>query len=80
MCIRDRGREQGEWKEFYESGKIRSIGVYVDGKRDGVWKFSFENDSMEQVGAYVKGKPNGPWKWYYPVSYTHLTLPTSDLV
>jgi uncharacterized protein len=62
----EQGREQGQWKEFYESGHVKSIGSYIDGKREGDWKFSFENDSTEQVGTYVKGKPNGPWKWYYP--------------
>jgi uncharacterized protein len=62
----EQGREQGQWKEYYESGHLRSIGNYVDGRREGEWKFSFENDSMEQVGTYEKGKPNGPWKWYYP--------------
>ena len=62
----NQGREQGEWKEFYESGRLRAIGNYVDGKREGVWKFSYENDSLEQTGAYVSGKPNGPWTWYYP--------------
>jgi len=43
------GREQGEWKEFYESGHLKSVGLYVDGKREGPWKFSHENDSLEQV-------------------------------
>jgi antitoxin component YwqK of YwqJK toxin-antitoxin module len=62
----EQGREQGEWKEFYESGHVKSIGNYIDGKREGNWKFSFENDSLEQTGVYKKGKPTGPWKWYYP--------------
>ncbi len=59
------GLKQGQWKEYYESGQLRAIGNYVDGKRDGIWKFTYENDSLEQTGAYVKGKPNGPWKWFY---------------
>lgn len=62
----DQGREQGEWKEFYENGKLRAIGNYVDGKREGIWKFSHENDSLEQIGKFVKGKPEGEWKWFYP--------------
>jgi antitoxin component YwqK of YwqJK toxin-antitoxin module len=62
----NQGREQGTWKEFYESGHLRGIGNYVDGKKEGEWKFSFENDSLEQVGEYVRGVPNGPWRWYYP--------------
>ena len=62
----NQGREQGGWREFYESGHLRASGNYIDGNREGVWLFSFENDSNEQVGAYIKGKPNGPWKWYYP--------------
>lgn len=64
--IDNQGREQGEWKEFYESGKLKAIGNYTDGKKDGLWKHTFENDSLEQIGVFVKGKPEGLWKWYYP--------------
>ena len=61
--IDNQGREQGEWKEYYESGKIKSTGNYIDGKKEGIWKSAFENDSLEQFGAFSKGKPIGPWKW-----------------
>ena len=26
----NQGREQGEWKEFYETGHLRAIGNYLD--------------------------------------------------
>jgi len=33
------------------------------------------------VGTFgLFGSPSGPLAGIYPVSYTHLTLPTSDLV
>ena len=54
----NQGREQGEWKEFYESGKLRAIGNYVDGKREGPG-VQLRERYAEQTGTLVK-EPNGP--------------------
>jgi antitoxin component YwqK of YwqJK toxin-antitoxin module len=59
------GRRQGPWKEFYETGELRSEGKYKDGGREGDWVFYYRDGKEEQRGAYHKGKPDGDWKWIY---------------
>lgn len=59
------GRRQDFWKEFYDSGELRSEGNYKDGKREGGWVFYYKDGKQEQVGNYFKGKPDGDWKWIY---------------
>jgi antitoxin component YwqK of YwqJK toxin-antitoxin module len=57
------GRRQGDWKEFYETGQLRSKGRYKDNKRTGPWIFYYEDGKVEQEGTYRDGKPDGNWKW-----------------
>lgn len=59
------GRRQGPWKEFYETGELRSEGKYKNGNRDGEWIFYYKDGKEEQRGSYFKGKPDGDWKWTY---------------
>jgi len=64
--VDEKGLYQGYWKEFYESGNIKSEGEYFNGKRKGNWKFYYEDGSIEQIGSYnYKGNKDGSWKWYY---------------
>ncbi|MFM1744316.1 MAG: hypothetical protein RLZZ630_253, partial [Bacteroidota bacterium] len=60
------GRQQGSWKYFYEDGKLRMEGTYVNGERSGVWSFYYPNSRLQQQGAYVANKPEGNWSWFYP--------------
>ncbi len=61
------GLRQGLWKEYYETGELKSEGKYKNSKRVGEWKFYFPDKTMEVVGSYsAKGKYEGEWKWYYP--------------
>jgi antitoxin component YwqK of YwqJK toxin-antitoxin module len=59
------GRRQGPWKEFYDSGELRSEGSYKKGLREGEWVFYYKDGKEEQRGTYFKGKPDGDWKWTY---------------
>lgn len=61
------GLEQGDWKFYHFSGKLKAKGKYVNGERYGKWVFYFENGQIEQEGFYDKaGRFTGLWKWYYP--------------
>ena len=51
------GRRQGPWKEFYETGELRSEGKYKRGLRDGDWVFYYRDGKEEQRGGYYRGKP-----------------------
>jgi len=59
------GRKQGDWREFYETGELRSKGKYKDNRREGLWIFYYLDGKIEQEGNYRIGRPDGDWKWYY---------------
>jgi len=59
------GRRQGNWKEYYDTGELRSKGKYKIGSRIGLWVFYYRGGEEEQRGEYHKGKPDGEWKWTY---------------
>jgi uncharacterized protein len=64
--IDDEGIRDGEWKEYYEDGTLRSEGMYSLGNRIGRWRFYHPNNSIEQEGNYNnQGNTEGPWKWYF---------------
>jgi antitoxin component YwqK of YwqJK toxin-antitoxin module len=62
----DQGFRQGPWKEFYDDGKTKSEGNYLNGKQVGLWKYFYQNGKIENTGSFNKaGKTEGEWKWYY---------------
>jgi antitoxin component YwqK of YwqJK toxin-antitoxin module len=64
--IDEEGIRDGDWKEFYRSGQLKSIGKYDKGKRIGEWKFYHPNGKIEQIGSYsADGKEEGTWSWYF---------------
>ena len=65
--IDEQGKRQGEWKEYYLSGKLLAEGNYDNNVKTGLWKYYFENGNLEQIGSYdSKGRSKGKWVWYYP--------------
>ncbi|MCF8257170.1 MAG: hypothetical protein K9J06_06435 [Flavobacteriales bacterium] len=64
------GKRQGEWKEFYETGELRSKGRYENNKREGRWVFYYRTGKVEQEGDYRKGLADGEWKWTHPNGMT----------
>jgi antitoxin component YwqK of YwqJK toxin-antitoxin module len=64
--IDEAGKKQGDWKEFYDNGRLRAEGKYVNNKRVGKWIYYFENGKIEQTGSYDnRGLYTGDWKWYF---------------
>jgi antitoxin component YwqK of YwqJK toxin-antitoxin module len=62
----EKGKEQGKWKEYHETGELKAEGEYVNGVKIGVWTFYHPNGKTDQKGKYdKKGRPIGDWKWYY---------------
>ncbi len=61
------GKREGLWKEYYETGEVRSIGHYKNGNPINEWKFFFPSQTIEIIGQYnFKGEKDGEWKWFYP--------------
>ena len=56
----------GLWKNYYETGELRSSGNFVNDRQHGVWNFFFQNGQKEQIGNLNNGVWEGEWKWYFP--------------
>jgi len=56
----------GEWKKFYENGKLEWLVTYKDGYRNGIYKKYDENGNLKLEGSNSKGKVNGEEKRYLP--------------
>lgn len=65
------GLRQGLWKEYYQTGELRSKGKYKNSKTIGEWNFYFPDKTIEISGNYnAKGEKHGPWIWFYPSADT----------
>ena len=54
----------GKW--FYDNGKLKTVGSYINGKSAGEWRAYHENEQLEKIGQYDEnGKRTGEWKTYY---------------
>ena len=60
------GIYNGDWVNYYKSGKKRSQGKYANGIQEGPWIYYYENGKKEQEGNYKNNLPVGVWTWYYP--------------
>jgi antitoxin component YwqK of YwqJK toxin-antitoxin module len=59
-----RGKEDGLFEEWDESGNLIVRGEYESGEKTGEW-IQDVNDHKE-VGSYVEGEKNGQWLHTYP--------------
>jgi len=46
---------QGEYKEYFESGKLKIEGSYVNGEKDGKWTEFDENGGILKTSKFIKG-------------------------
>jgi antitoxin component YwqK of YwqJK toxin-antitoxin module len=46
----------GEWVEYYDNGKIKSIGEYAKGKKINTWKYYNSNGHKDRIEVY---QPDG---------------------
>ena len=56
----------GEWKKYYESGKLEWLVTYKDGYRNGIYKKYNENGDLIVEGTTAKDKLHGEEKRYLP--------------
>ena len=50
------GKQEGEWKNYYENGKLAAIENYKNGKKEGEWKYYRKNGKLKKIGNYKNGK------------------------
>lgn len=51
---------------WWENGKVKATGKYVQQKKDSTWNYFNERDTLVTVENYKLGIPHGPWLVYYP--------------
>ncbi len=65
--VKEDGKKDGSWEEFYSDGRLKAQGIYNNETKVGEWKYFYKNGNLEQTGQYDdEGKLIGDWKWYYP--------------
>ena len=47
--------QNGEWKEYYNSGELLRTENYVDGLKQGEWKWYYKSGKLEYTRNYVDG-------------------------
>lgn len=63
--VEKNGLKNGFWKEYYQTGELKSEGKYKNNTKIGEWKYYHKNGQLEQTGFYINGKPDGEWNWFY---------------
>ena len=54
--------KNGVWKQFFESGQLKSTAKYVDNKLEGTYTAYYPDGKKEIEGVYRHDVPNGEWK------------------
>ena len=55
----------GKFEAWYENGKQKSIGNFVDGKEHGKLEAWYENGQRKLIGNFVDGKKHGKFEMWY---------------
>jgi antitoxin component YwqK of YwqJK toxin-antitoxin module len=59
------GNKIGQWKNYYNTGELKSTGKYQNNLQEGKWTFYFRDGRIEQEGEFKNGLISGKWAWYY---------------
>ena len=59
---------------YYETGRVKEIGAFRDGRRDGVWKQFDENGAVLAKAEFVKGQRQGTWEFRDPANRLRVRL------
>lgn len=60
------GQKTGLWREYYNSGKLAAISLYMYGKLHGYYKSFHENGNVWAVGNYNHGNKDGEFEIFNP--------------
>lgn len=70
---------QGTYREWYENGRLKAEGTYVEGRRDGQWTFFHATGSKRSRGQFDDGRRVGTWSFWTKGGKLHarVTYPKS---
>lgn len=57
-------QREGEFRGYFPTGELMSVGSFVKGKREGKGTIYHENGVVNVENEYRDGKPYGIWKYY----------------
>ena len=60
----DRGRKEGEWKSYHESGGIHIHCFYKNDWIDGLYQRFYENGSLASKGNLIENDQEGEWQYF----------------
>jgi antitoxin component YwqK of YwqJK toxin-antitoxin module len=60
------GKQDGEWRMYYESGAKKSVDHYKDGVQTGDHVSWYEDGQIDAKGQYKDGQQDGVWKRWAP--------------
>lgn len=58
------GKKNGNWKCYYNDGKIQMEGDYMLDQKQGVWKIYHTNGQLAALGKYQNSIEKGKWIFY----------------
>jgi antitoxin component YwqK of YwqJK toxin-antitoxin module len=54
----------GEYKTYFDNGKIKIKMNVVNGVKDGIVKYYYNNGNVKEIRSYENGLMNGIWKTF----------------
>jgi len=77
-CFVLKGKKYGEYKKYYESGKIYIITNYVNNTLNGEFKLYYESEKIHIICYYVNNILQGDHKYYYENGQLHQNITYVD--
>ena len=62
----ENGERHGEWKYYYKSGQLWSLGSYINGKKDGKKEVYWPDGTKRYEGQFIGDEKSGIWTFYNP--------------
>ncbi len=59
---------------YYETGRVKEIGAFREGRRDGVWKQFDENGAVLAKAEFINGVRQGTWEFRDPANRLKVRL------
>ena len=61
----DNNKRTGYWEYYFDNGKVKRKGNYLNGKKDGNWEHYYENGNISFTTNYLNGVRHGRWEFYW---------------
>lgn len=58
------GKKDGEWIQYYDDGKVRFKGIYVNDDKEGPFTGYYPDGKINLSGGYKAGHKDGTWSLY----------------